>query len=146
MSPSPRSSSKNEPLILFVTRDNTLGDLYVAALTAHGRRARRVRDCASATAWLGKVQDVAAIFVDVLDEPDWPDCSALARVAAEHAAPLIVVTGWLSPDRRFRKRAFAAGCAAFVAKPCSATTLLTTLDRVAAGERGVEVVAHRRLV
>jgi DNA-binding NtrC family response regulator len=145
MSPSPRSRSKNQRLILFVTRDDSVGDLYVAALTAHGRRARRVRDCASAEAWLGTVEDIAAIFVDVLDEPDWPDCSTLARVAAEQTTPLIVVTGWLSPDRRFRRRAFAAGCAAFVAKPCSTTTLLTTLDRVVAGERHVEVVAHRRL-
>jgi DNA-binding NtrC family response regulator len=136
----------DERLVLFLTRDDSLGDLYIRALTAHGRRARRVRDCASAKAWLGRVEDVAAIFVDVLDEPDWPECSALARVAAEHATPLIVVTGWLSQDRRFRERAFAAGCAAFVAKPCSAHTLLTTLDRVVAGERDIEVVAHRRAV
>jgi DNA-binding NtrC family response regulator len=136
------SSAPDDRLVLFVTRDDDVGELYVRALTAHGKKTRRVRDCSSAAASLAEL-DIAAVFIDVLDEPDWADCAGLARVAAEHATPVIVVTGWLSPDARFRKRAFAAGCAAFIAKPCTASTLLSTLERVTTGERGIEVVAHR---
>jgi DNA-binding NtrC family response regulator len=143
-STSPPPSARDNRLVLFVTRDDDVGDLYVAALTAHGHTTRRVRDCSSAAASLGEI-DVSAVFIDVLDEPDWADCADLARVAAEHATPVIVVTGWLSRDGRFRKRAFAAGCAAFIAKPCTASTLVSTLERVALGERRIEVVAHRKL-
>jgi DNA-binding NtrC family response regulator len=142
--PSPTSSAPDDRPVLFVTRDDNVGELYVAALTAHGKNTRRIRDCSSAAALLAEI-DAAAVFIDVLDEPDWSDCAGLARVAAEHATPVIVVTGWVAPDARFRKRAFAAGCAAFIAKPCTAATLLTTLERVATGERGIEVVAHRKL-
>jgi DNA-binding response OmpR family regulator len=143
-STSPPFRAPDDRLVLFVTRDDEVGELYIAALRAHGKKTQRARDCSSAAASLAK-KDVAAIFVDVLGDPDWADCAELARVATEHATPVIVVTGWLSPDRRFRKRAFDAGCAAFIAKPCPVSTLLSTLQRVATGERGIEVVAHRKL-
>src|SRR5918996_928739 len=81
-SPSPPFPACGGRLVLFVTRDDEVGDLYVAALEAHGTKTQRVRDCSSAAALLGKDR-VAAIFVDVLDEPDWAECADLARVATE---------------------------------------------------------------
>ena len=69
--------------------------------------------------------------------PDWTDCAELAGLA--EGTPVIVVTGWAASDGRFRRRAFDAGCAAYVLKPCTPETLVEAVERVRGGERRIEL-------
>lgn len=65
-STSPPTSASDDRPVLFVTRDDDAGELYVAALTARGKKTRRMRDCSSTAALLAEIE-VAAVFIDVLD-------------------------------------------------------------------------------
>ena len=77
------------------------------------------------------------VLVDVTRFDRWSDCATLGH--RDGAPPIVVLTGWVSADGRFRKRAFDAGCAAFIAKPCHPGALVTVLRRVLDGERGIAV-------
>jgi len=75
------------------------------------------------------------VLMDVTKFEQWNDCRCLAGLEA--APPVVVLTGWVAGDGRFRRRAFEAGCAAFVAKPCHPRVLVTVLRRVLDGERHI---------
>jgi DNA-binding response OmpR family regulator len=75
------------------------------------------------------------VLMDVTKFEQWNDCGCLGRLEA--APPVVVLTGWVAGDGRFRRRAFDAGCAAFVAKPCHPRVLVTVLRRVLDGERHI---------
>lgn len=77
------------------------------------------------------------ILVDLVSWRQWDDCALL--VQAQSQSPVVVLTGWVSADGRFRRKAFARGCAAFVAKPCHPRVLVAVLRRVLDGERHIAV-------
>jgi DNA-binding response OmpR family regulator len=77
------------------------------------------------------------VLMDVTSFEQWNDCGCLGGMAA--APPVVVLTGWVTADGRFRQRAFDAGCAAFVAKPCHPRVLVAVLRRVLDGARHIAV-------
>jgi CheY-like chemotaxis protein len=84
-----------------------------------------------------------AVVVDVLDDDDWDVCRALRADMRTGGIPIVVLTGWISVEGRYRERAAECGCAAFVAKPTLPETMEQTLKRVIRGERGIEVMDAR---
>ena len=82
----------------------------------------------------------SAILVDLLGPQDWQTIAQLKAAPHTQKVPVIVFTGWLSPDRRFRRLARELGCSAFVAKPCDTELLAKTIARAIGGEAGLEVV------
>ena len=79
------------------------------------------------------------VVVDVLGDGDW---QSVAEITA-CGVPVAVVTGFISPDRLYRQRALAAGASAFVLKPVTWQQLNGVIDRVLAGERGIEIIDPR---
>jgi DNA-binding response OmpR family regulator len=77
------------------------------------------------------------VLMDVTSFEQWNDCGCLGSM--EEAPPVVVLTGWVTADGRFRRRAFNAGCAAFVAKPCHPRVLVAVLRRVLDGARNLAV-------
>jgi CheY-like chemotaxis protein len=128
------------PRILIVAGDPDVGDLYSLELaTSLESSTTWVPDAASARRLLGSDAQYDAILLDVGSPPRWRDCTDLGSCAG--GLPVIVVSGWIAADRRFRRQAFEAGCAAFVAKPCSSTSLSEAVRRARLGERYIELVA-----
>jgi len=79
------------------------------------------------------------VVVDVLGDGDW---RSVAEITA-CGVPVLVVTGFVSPDRLYRQRALAAGASAFVLKPVTWQQLNDVIERVLAGERGIEITDPR---
>jgi DNA-binding response OmpR family regulator len=78
-----------------------------------------------------------AILLDVTRLEQWSDCGGLG--CRDGAPPVVVLTGWIAADGRFRRRAFAAGCAAFIGKPCHPRVVVTVIRRVLDGERFIAI-------
>jgi DNA-binding NtrC family response regulator len=128
------------PHILIVAFDEEAGELYALQLALSLRaRTTWVRDCVEARHAIAHGRRYEAVLFDVAMPAEWDDCLALPNERPD--TPVIVVTGWIAHDRRFQQRAFDAGCAAFVAKPCTGETLSEALGRVWRGERRVELMA-----
>ena len=125
--------------ILAFSRDPDFTELYTAALDAAGLPSLTAR-VAGALPDLLVEQAPAAALVDVLGERDWE----VIAVCHGRGIPTIVVTGWWSPDRLYRDRAFAAGAAAFVMKPVSATDLVAVVRKVLDGERQIDLLPPSR--
>ena len=84
-----------------------------------------------------QVVEFAVVIVNIDDAADWHTCE---RIAATAACPVSVVTRFLARDRRYRVRAFGAGVAAYVCRPCSKACLREMLIRAKSGEIGIELV------
>ncbi|MBA2258963.1 MAG: hypothetical protein H0W18_08710 [Acidobacteria bacterium] len=80
--------------------------------------------------------DFAAVLVNADDRAAWRVCGELARAAR---CPVAVVTTFLARDRRYRNRAFKAGVAAYVCRPCTTGRLRALLARLSSGETGIEL-------
>jgi DNA-binding NtrC family response regulator len=128
------------PHILIVSADVEAGELYAMQLVSLPARTTWFPDCAAARRFVDGGQHCDVVLFDIGRLADWDDCVALA--AAMATTPVIVVTGWIAMDRRYQQRAFDAGCAAFVAKPCTAGMLRAAVSRVRQGERRVELVDY----
>jgi CheY-like chemotaxis protein len=128
----------NAPHILIVA-DEDAGELYALQLASSVRaRTTRVGTCAEASREIVGDRRYEAVLLDIVMAADWDVCLDLP--SNRTGTPVIVLTGWIAHDGRFRDRAFDAGCAAFVAKPCTEETLGEAVRRVRRGERRVELV------
>jgi CheY-like chemotaxis protein len=126
--------------LLIVAADADMRELFGLTLTNTLRcTTRSAGNAAAACRALRAGERFDAILFDLDADAAWTDCDAL--VACAGATPVIVVTGWIAADGRYRRRAFEAGAAAFVLKPCSEKTLAAAVRRVCRGERGVELIA-----
>lgn len=101
-----------------------------------GIAAERVEGCEHALVRL-RGRRYAAVIVNVARPHDWPACG---RIAAAADCPVVVVTHFLARDRRFRDFAFGARVAGYVCPPYTRARWRETLQRVAHGERGVEMI------
>jgi DNA-binding NtrC family response regulator len=128
-----------ERRILAFSRDPDFTELYTAAFEAENLPPVATDDV-DELADLLPAHPVAVALVDLLGEPDWHPVAAIL----ERGIPTIVVTGWWSPDRVFRERAFAAGAAAYVVTPVSPADLLAVVRRVLDGERRIDVLPPSR--
>jgi DNA-binding NtrC family response regulator len=82
---------------------------------------------------------IAAIVVDIHHEVDWDLCAAVSQHVRAQALPVIVISGYVAADGRYRRRAAQCGCAAFMAKPALPADVEVTIERVLSGEQGIEV-------
>ena len=128
-----------ERRILAFSRDPDFTELYAAALEAADLPPVTTAEAADLANVL-PAHPLAAALVDILGEPDWTAVTAIV----ERGIPTVVVTGWWSPDRAFRRRAFAAGAAAFVVKPVSPTAIVEVVRRVLDGERRIDLLPRSR--
>jgi DNA-binding response OmpR family regulator len=98
-------------------------------------------DTAAAAVEMAEAVAFALVLVIVDQAGDWTTCWRLTRAAP---APVAVLTRFLSPDRRYRRRAFAAGVVGYACQPCGRLRLRALLRRNAAGETQVELVEGAR--
>ena len=130
------------PLVLVVAASQDDRDMYFAGLQAAG----------FAVACSGIHLDVAAVarqldpsvVVAVLERPErdgWNTCIALHLEPHTAHIPIVILTAAVRPDgvNRLLARRL-PNCAAFVAKPCDHIAMAHVLQRVLAGERGIERV------
>ena len=123
------------PHVLLVSNDTVTPWLYREWFA---RTANLVTTCVSTLDEARSVlhdRGADIVLMDVTKFQQWTDCGSLGQWEA--APPVVVLTGWVAGDGRFRRRAFEAGCAAFVAKPCHPRVLVTVLRRVLDGERHI---------
>lgn len=123
--------------LLLVSADRDSRELYVEWFA---RTADLVTSCSDsptdARARL-EAQGADVILVDLTLATHWNDW--LRLVPDTPHPPVVVLTGWVAPDGRYRHRAFDLGCAAFVAKPCHPRVLAAVLGRVLRGERDIAI-------
>jgi DNA-binding response OmpR family regulator len=125
--------------VLLVARDPDAGELYGTILgTAADARSVWVPDSNAAQRLISSGMRFHALVFDVTLPSEWEACRTLAQ--SDGMPPVVVVTGWIAADGRFRQSAFDAGCAAFLAKPCDPRTLVDVVSRVQEGERHLEVL------
>jgi CheY-like chemotaxis protein len=124
--------------VLIVSADPDTQDLYVMALRSRRRPVYGISNAEEALALAGARP--GAIVVDVRGEEDWEQIDRLHQSGPMRRVPLIVVTGFVVRDGRFRRRAASSGCAAFLAKPSLPDVVERTIDRVMRGEHGIELI------
>ena len=119
------------PYLLIVDAHDPSRSALAALLRDRGHRVRESGN-ALETLPIAREQPPALLIVDL-----WPFISAslqmIARVrhdAAITGIPVIVLTSALAS--RYRERAFAAGCAAYLEKPCPAAAILGEIGRLLA--------------
>jgi DNA-binding NtrC family response regulator len=120
--------------ILFVCADADHRELYGVGMRAHGMAATFITTIDHARAILrhGGVP-VIILHMAADDAGTWSECGDIIR----SGTPTIVLTAHVRADGRSRRQAAAAGCAAFIAAPCTPIELVRIVERVLAGERGV---------
>lgn len=118
------------PHLVIVSTDSDTRELY-AAWFSHTTRLHLT--CLPDLQGTTIPANTDVVLVDVASTRMWDDCARLAT--QDRDTPIVVLTGWVASDERYRQRAFAAGCAAFVAKPCHPRALAGVLHRVLQGER-----------
>lgn len=128
-----------KPPILIVSSDLETQELYLAALRS-GRRAAYATSTCDQAITLACERSVGAIVVDIRLANDWDMCVELGQNDCTKGVPVVALSGYVAADRRFRRRSSQAGCAAFVAKPVLPAGLDAVIDRVMAGETGIEVM------
>jgi CheY-like chemotaxis protein len=124
--------------VLILSADPDTQDLYVAALRSRRRPVYGVCNAQEAVALAGVRP--GAIVVDVRSEPEWEQIDQLRESGPMRRVPIVVVTGFVLHDGRFRRRAASSGCAAFLAKPSLPDVVEHTIDRVMRGEHGIELI------
>jgi CheY-like chemotaxis protein len=102
--------------------------MYTAYLNFMGYQAALASGCAEALALARRLQP--AVIVTDIRLPDADGIELLARLRADattRAIPTIVLTGDASESRR--REAEAAGCRAFLVKPCALDVLVREVAR-----------------
>ena len=80
------------------------------------------------------------VIVLHLGTGQWHLCDALRDHPPTREVPVIVITAHVRPDRLNRDRALATpNCVAFIGKPCTHEDIAAVIERVLAGERGIEM-------
>jgi DNA-binding response OmpR family regulator len=123
--------------VLLVSADGDTRDLYADWFA---RTANLAMTCASSLAAARPILDqrgADVVLLDLVRPGQWDELRAAD--AATEGPPIVVLTGWVVEDGRFRTRAFSLGCAAFIAKPCHPRILVAVLRRVIDGERHVTI-------
>jgi DNA-binding response OmpR family regulator len=92
--------------------------------------------------WRSALEAIESINFEIVimlvnQHSDWTACRAL--VAASEG-PVVVATRFLAPDRRYRKRAFRCGVAAYMCPPFTRARLRQMIRRVESGDTKVELV------
>jgi DNA-binding NarL/FixJ family response regulator len=134
-----RSARNGGPVVLFAQPLDAGQGLCLDVLVAEGFTAVAADTVSDAFAYAGGHGAPRVAVFELSPSPDaWP---AIAQFRREHPDAAVVVTTYgLRPNRRRRRMTRDAGCAAFVAKPCSIRQFIDVIVRVAAGERGIELV------
>lgn len=125
--------------VLFVYQSDDDADLYTVGLSMAGIEVTAVTPVQAVMAASVRAVDAVVISCSLEDETGWRVCRLLHTVTAPDT-PLVLLTAWVREDGLYRSRAREVGCAAFVAKPCTPERLATVIERVCAGERGIESV------
>jgi two-component system cell cycle response regulator DivK len=121
------TSSEHPALVLLVQPERDDRDMYAEFLRRHGYAAVAVSTAAEALT-IGPRADVIVTALLLPGDTDGVEFIArLRRLAPATHTPVIVVTAcaWQSDF----DRAVAAGCDAFLAKPCAPETLLSEIRR-----------------
>ena len=131
---------RHAPVIVMSTDADTQ-DMYVYALRA---RRRRVYGTSSVDETITLTQDggAAAIVLDARQRDDFVQCRRLRRHRVTSLVPIVVVSSYVTEDGRYRRLATRLGCAAFLAKPSTPSTVDGVVTRVIRGERGIDVETH----
>jgi AmiR/NasT family two-component response regulator len=122
--------------VLVVSGNPAAADWVTNDLRALGRIAVSSDTCETALEMM-RIVDFAVVMVNIEDAADWDRCR---RIAAAAACPVAVVTRFLARNRRYRKRAFRAGVAAYICRPCTKTRLYEMLMHLRSGETSIEMV------
>jgi len=122
--------------LLLVSSNADFREIYTFGLRRVGLQAEAVDACDEAAAVLERLRFDVLVFHLGHDESGWTHCAFLLNLAGP--APVILLTGWIHPDGRTARKAFDLGCAAFVIEPCLPDDLAAIIERVVAGERGIE--------
>jgi len=127
--------------VWFVSDPSLERDVYVAELQSAGFETEAVVSIEEVARRLEGEAEPDLLFLDLLPVPDeaW---TLIARVRAASPLPIIIFTTLVRPDRANRNRARQLGCAAFVAKPCSPSLLVSVARQVCQGARGLEVMGY----
>ena len=123
--------------VVFISSDPAAREGWRRALERHPCTVAFHTPGPDATA--AAMEPLDAIVLHVELSADWIYCQQLAQQPRH--GPLIVLSAWRAPDGRYRQLAFRMGCDAFVQAPCAADQLVTTIDRLALGERRIDVAA-----
>jgi CheY-like chemotaxis protein len=132
-----QEGAMGDPRVLIVA-DDDLGELCGLSLQSSQWTTRIVPDAASARDALEAGERCSAIVLGVSNPTNWDVCFQLEKRAG--GIPVVVVSGWAASDGRFRRRAFDAGCAVYVLKPCTPDPLVEAVQRAHNGERRIVVV------
>lgn len=139
MARSPRSG-RRRPVVLVVEDDVDTRELYVDYLSFHGFRVVAVPDGLSA---IGEATDLLPdlIIMDlVLPQLDgWQVARQLRAQPATARIPILACTA--HAFRASAERALAAGCDAYIVKPCAPEDLLAEIRTLLARPRATQ---HRR--
>lgn len=114
------------PLILLIQPEHDDREMYATYLHHHGIATRVVSTGREALSIVPNV-DVVVTAIRLPGKMDGLELIETLRAGDRRHVPVIVLTACASP--RDRERAFAAGCDAFLSKPCLPETLLTEIDR-----------------
>jgi DNA-binding NtrC family response regulator len=126
--------------LLLVSKNADFREIYTFGLRKAGLWAEAVEGCDEAAAVFKRLRIDVLMFHLGHDERGWTHCAFLLNLAGP--APVILLTGWIYPDGRTARKAFDLGCAAFVIEPCVPDDLAAIIERVVAGERGIEWPRH----
>ncbi|MGV3520541.1 hypothetical protein [Luteitalea sp.] len=122
--------------VLLVSADSDVQEMYTQWFARTLGLATICPSLADARSLLDR-RGADVVLVDLTRPAQWDEWGPAGL--GEGSAPVVVLTGWVAEDGRFRKRAFGLGCAAFVAKPCHPRVLVTVLRRVLDGERHIAI-------
>lgn len=125
--------------VLFISSDAATRERWVRAFQAHGREAVAAAPGSDALTYAARPLEAVVVDVDLAVDRQY--CRMLSKQRL--AAPLIALTSWSAPNSRYPRLAFRAGCQALIAKPCSADALLEVIERLASGERYIEITVPR---
>jgi DNA-binding NtrC family response regulator len=126
--------------LLLVSNNADFREIYTFGLRHAGLWTEAVEGCDEAAVAIGRLRIDVLMFHLGHDESGWTHCAFLLNLA--RPAPVILLTGWIYPGGRTARKAFDLGCAAFVIEPCVPDDLAAIIERVVAGERGIEWPRH----
>lgn len=126
-----RSALHDGSFALIVSPNLDIQDVYVLTLRAQRMRALGVDNHGAAMTVIGCTH-VSAVLYDVERLRDWESLAAFRREVEPHI-PIVVVSSCVAADRSYRQLARRMGCAAFIAKPCSPSTVVKAMQHAANG-------------
>ena len=130
-------------LVLLVGGTTDEQELYEAGLVLCGFEVRWIDELKDMRAAVDAHRPRVVILILELDGMEvWRELEAL-QCGEAIGVPGILLTAWVRQDGANRERARQAGCAAFVAKPCTHETLASVVHAVLAGCRGLTITTSR---